>query len=119
MGIIKSRVRGPCRVQCLATASVSHLGRAPGLLARATAGSILVGPTMGRDLMGHAAMHLSHLRRLQEALEKIASDLDEIEGRSHARLRYVAQDLNDDGPARSIESCVSNFEIAVRGRLVN
>lgn len=34
--------------------------------------------------MGHAAMHLSHLRRLQEALEKIASDLDEIEGRSHA-----------------------------------
>jgi len=69
--------------------------------------------------MGEAAHQLSHLRRLQEALEKIATDLDEIEGRSHARLRYIAQDLNDDGPARSLESCVSNFEIAVRGRLVN
>ena len=73
--------------------------------------------------MGEVAQQLSHLRRLQEALEKIATDLDEIEGRSHARLRYIAQDLNydlnDDGPARSLESCVSNFEIAVRGRLVN
>ena len=69
--------------------------------------------------MGRAALQLSHLRRLQEALEKIATDLDEIEGRSHARLRYIAQDLNDDAPARSLESCVSNFEVAVRGRLVN
>jgi len=69
--------------------------------------------------MGQAVQHISHLRRLQEALEKIAADLDEIEGRSHARLRYIARDLNDDGSARSLESCVSNFEIAVRGRLVN
>lgn len=69
--------------------------------------------------MGHSALQLAHLRRLQEALEKIATDLDEIEGRSHARLRYLAQDLNDDGQIRSIESCVSNFEIAVRGRFVN
>ena len=69
--------------------------------------------------MGQAAVHLTHLRRLQEALERIATDLDEIEGRSHARLRFVAQYLDDGGPTRSLESCVSNFEIAVRGRLVN
>ncbi len=69
--------------------------------------------------MGQATSQLSHLRRLQEALEKIATDLDEIEGRSHMRLRCLAQDLNDDGPGRSLESCVSNFEIAVRGRLVS
>jgi hypothetical protein len=69
--------------------------------------------------MGQPVLQLSHLRRLQEALEKIATDLDEIEGRSHMRLRYVAQYLNDGSPSRSLESCVSNFEIAVRGRLVN
>jgi len=69
--------------------------------------------------MGRPALQLSHLRRLQEALEKIATDLDEIEGRAHTRLRFVAQDLNDNAPARSIESCVSNFEVAVRGRMVN
>lgn len=69
--------------------------------------------------MGQAVLQISHLRRLKEALEKIATDLDEIEGRSHMRLRYIARDLNNDGPVRSIESCVSNFEIAVRGRLVN
>lgn len=69
--------------------------------------------------MGQAALQLSHLRRLQEALEKIATDLDEIEGRSHTRLRYIAKDLNDDAGARSLESCVANFEIAVKGRSVN
>ncbi|OKO86828.1 hypothetical protein AC630_01925 [Bradyrhizobium sp. AS23.2] len=69
--------------------------------------------------MGQAELHLTHLRRLQEALERIATDLDEIEGRSHARLRFIAQDLSDDGPARSLETCVSNFQIAVRGRLAN
>jgi hypothetical protein len=69
--------------------------------------------------MGQAALQLSHLRRLQEALEKIATDLDEIEGRSHTRLRSIARDLDNDAPARSLESCVSNFEIAVRGRLAN
>ena len=65
------------------------------------------------------AVHLSDLRRLQQALEQIASDLDEIEGRSHARLRFLAQYLDDGGPVRSLESCVSNFEVAVRGRLAN
>lgn len=69
--------------------------------------------------MGQAVFQISHLRRLQEALEKIATDLDEIEGRSHMCLRYIARNLNNNGPVRSIESCVSNFEIAVRGRLVN
>lgn len=69
--------------------------------------------------MGQAVLQISHLRRLQAALEKIATDLDEIEGRSHTRLRYIARDLNNDDPVRSIESCVSNFEIAVRGRMVN
>ena len=69
--------------------------------------------------MGRAGLQLSNLRRLQAALENIATDLDEIEGRSHARLRYIARDLSDQGPARSLESFVSNFEIAVRSRLVN
>lgn len=69
--------------------------------------------------MGQAALHLSDLHRLQQALEQIATDLDEIEGRSHARLRFLAQYLDDDGPVRSLESCVSNFEAAVRGRLAN
>lgn len=69
--------------------------------------------------MGQAALQLSNLKRLQEALEQIATDLDEIEGRSHARLRLFAQDIYDDGPARSLESCVSNFEVAVRGRLAS
>jgi len=68
--------------------------------------------------MSQAALQLSHLRRLQEALEQIAADLDEIEGRSHMRLRCIAQDLNE-APARRLEACVSNFEIAVRGRLVS
>jgi hypothetical protein len=68
--------------------------------------------------MGRAGLQMSHLRRLQAALEKIAADLDEIEGRSHARLRYIAQDLSEPGSARSLESFVSNFEIAVRGRLL-
>lgn len=91
-------------------------------------GSAIRGPSQARlhaanahggAIVGQAALQLSHLRRLQQALEKIATDLDEIEGRSHARLRHIAKDLNDAGPARSLESCVSNFEIAVRGRLVN
>lgn len=69
--------------------------------------------------MGQAVLQISELRRLQEALEKIATDLDEIEGRSHSRLRYIARDLSNDGPERSIESCVSNFEMAIRGRLAN
>lgn len=68
--------------------------------------------------MDHAGAQLSHLRRLQEALRKIATDLDEIEGRSHTRLRFLTQGLvNEDDSARSIESCVSNFEVAVRGRV--
>ncbi|MCG2673112.1 hypothetical protein XI06_06925 [Bradyrhizobium sp. CCBAU 11434] len=66
--------------------------------------------------MDQPVSQISHLRRLQEALEKIATDLDEIERRSHSRLRYIAQDLNNDGPVRSIEAFVSNFEIAIRGR---
>jgi hypothetical protein len=69
--------------------------------------------------MCRAGLQMSHLRRLQAALEKIAADLDEIEGRSHARLRYIAQDLSEPSAARSLESFVSNFEIAVRGRLLN
>jgi len=68
--------------------------------------------------MGRAEVHLSELRRLQQALENIASDLDEIEGRSHARLRDLAKNLHDS-PTRSLEACMSNFEIAVRGRLAN
>jgi hypothetical protein len=69
--------------------------------------------------MSQAELHLTYLRRLQEALERIATDLDEIEGRSHGRLRYIAQELTDDGPSRSLESCVYNFEIAVRGGSAN
>lgn len=68
--------------------------------------------------MGRAERHLSDLRRLQQALENIASDLDEIEGRSHTRLRDLARNLYD-GPGRSLETCMSNFEVAVRGRLAN
>jgi hypothetical protein len=68
--------------------------------------------------MGRAELHLSDLRRLQQALENIASDLDEIEGRSHTRLRDLAKILNES-PGRSLEACMSNFEIALRGRLAN
>ncbi|GGI33446.1 hypothetical protein GCM10010987_74430 [Bradyrhizobium guangdongense] len=68
--------------------------------------------------MDRAERQLSDLRRLQQALENIASELDEIEGRSHARLRYLASTLYES-PVRSLEACMSNFEIAVRGRLAN
>lgn len=76
-----------------------------------------VDPRRGQP-MGRAELDLSDLRRLQQALENIASDLDEIEGRSHARLRDLAKNLHGS-PRRSLEACMSNFEIAVRGRLAN
>lgn len=68
--------------------------------------------------MGQRILQISHLQRLQQALENIASDLDEIEGRSHMRLRDLARNLCES-PSRSLEACMSNFEIAVRGRLAN
>lgn len=68
--------------------------------------------------MGQRILQISHLQRLQQALENIASDLDEIEGRSHMRLRDLARNLYES-PNRSLEACMSNFEIAVRGRLAN
>lgn len=68
--------------------------------------------------MGETELHLFHLRRLQQALERIAFDLDEMEGRSHTRLRDLAKELYEC-PGRSLETCMSNFEIAVRGRLAN
>lgn len=68
--------------------------------------------------MGQRILQISDLQRLQQALENIASDLDQIEGRSHMRLRDLARNLYES-PGRSLEACMSNFEIAVRGRLAN
>ena len=68
--------------------------------------------------MDRAERQLYDLRRLQQALENIASELDEIEGRSHVRLRHLASNLSEC-QGRSLEACMSNFEIAVRGRLAH
>jgi hypothetical protein len=60
----------------------------------------------------------SELIRLQEALESIASELDRIEARDHSDLRRAAMRLGNR-PIRSLETCVSNFELAMRGRSIN
>jgi hypothetical protein len=60
----------------------------------------------------------SELIRLQEALESIAAELDRIEERDHSDLRRAAERLCNH-PIRSLETCVSNFELALRGRSIN
>jgi hypothetical protein len=61
---------------------------------------------------------LSELIRLQEALESIAAELDRIEERDHPDLRHAARRLCRH-PVRSLETFVSNFELAMRGRSMN
>lgn len=63
-------------------------------------------------------MGLTELARLQEALERIAADLDEIEGREHPLLRRAAKRLYIP-PARSLDTCVSNFAFVVKKQAVN
>ncbi len=60
----------------------------------------------------------TELARLQEALERIAADLDEIEGREHPLLRRAAKRLYVQ-PSRSLDACVSNFAFVVKKQVVN
>ena len=52
------------------------------------------------------------LRRLQDALESISTDLDKIEQRSHYSLRFVAAGLLETR-LRGIEAVASNYAVAI------
>ena len=55
---------------------------------------------------------IGDLRRMQDALESISTDLDKIEERPHYSLHFAAAGLVE-GQRRGIESVVSNFAFAI------
>jgi hypothetical protein len=55
---------------------------------------------------------IDDLRRLQDALESISTDLDKIEQRPHYSLHFAAAGLVE-GQLRGIEAVVSKFAVAI------
>ena len=55
---------------------------------------------------------IGDLRRMQDALESISTDLDKIEERPHYSLHFAAAGLLE-GQRREIEFVVSNFAFAI------